>query len=148
MQKGMPERGGDRVKGASTSTCPLPLHALMSSDTLFCSNTYHSCSTSLPNCLSVSSEYTATFFFFFNTVFRVYLFLERGEGKEKEGEKYQCVVASRVTPAGDLACNPGMCPDWDSNHDPLVHRPVLNPLSYTNQDSFSGFYIFFQQRRI
>ena len=24
----------------------------------------------------------------------IYLFLERGEGKEKEGEKHQCVVAS------------------------------------------------------
>ena len=34
---------------------------------------------------------------------------------------------------GDLASNPGMCPDWESNHDPLIHRPVLNPLSYTSQ---------------
>ena len=35
---------------------------------------------------------------------------------EKEGEKHQCVVAPRVPPAGDLTCNPGMCPDWESNH--------------------------------
>ena len=40
---------------------------------------------------------------------RFYLFLER-EGREKEGEKYQCVVASHTPPTGDLACNPGMCP--------------------------------------
>ena len=46
---------------------------------------------------------------------RFYLFLEKGEGREKDGEKHQCVVASRVIPTGDLACNPGMCPDWESN---------------------------------
>ena len=34
----------------------------------------------------------------------------------------------------DVASNPGMCPDWELNcGDPLVHRPVLNPLSYTSQ---------------
>ena len=38
-------------------------------------------------------------------------FLDRGEGWEKEGEKHQCVVALRMPPTGDLACNPGMCPD-------------------------------------
>ena len=31
------------------------------------------------------------------------LFLERGEGKEKEGEKHQCVVASHAPPNGNLA---------------------------------------------
>ena len=35
-----------------------------------------------------------------------------GEGK---GEKYQCVVASCTPPTRDLAHNPGMCPDWESN---------------------------------
>ena len=35
--------------------------------------------------------------------------------REREGEKDHCVVASRVTPTGDLACNPGMCPDWESH---------------------------------
>ena len=41
-------------------------------------------------------------------------FLERVEG-EREGEKHQCVVASRTPPNGDLARNPGMCPDWESD---------------------------------
>ena len=41
-------------------------------------------------------------------------FLEKGEGGEKEGEKHQCVV-SHAPPTGDLAHNPGMCPDWESN---------------------------------
>ena len=41
----------------------------------------------------------------------IYLFLERWEEREKEGEKHQCVVASQAPPTRDLACNPGMCPD-------------------------------------
>ena len=64
----------------------------------------------------------------------IYVILERGEGREKEGEKHQRVVASRAPPTGDLAHNPGMCPDWESN--PLrfgSHRLALNPLSHTSQ---------------
>ena len=45
----------------------------------------------------------------------IYLFLERGEGRGKERRKDQCVVASFVALTGDLACNPGMCPDWELN---------------------------------
>ena len=33
----------------------------------------------------------------------------------RKGEKQQCVVASHTPPTGDLAYNPGMCPDWESN---------------------------------
>ena len=35
------------------------------------------------------------------------------------GEKHQCVVASRAPPTGHLACNLGMCPDWESNLGPF-----------------------------
>ena len=78
----------------------------------------------------------------------IYSFLERGEGKEKEGQKHQCVVTSYVPPAGDLACNPGMCPDWELNWRPLgsqagtqstePHQPrplhcVLISLNITNK---------------
>ena len=45
----------------------------------------------------------------------IYLFLERGKEGEREGENHQCVVTSRVPPTADLALNPGMCPDWESN---------------------------------
>ena len=38
-----------------------------------------------------------------------------------------------VPPAGDVACNLGTCPDWEWDCDPLVHRPVLSPLSHTSQ---------------
>ena len=47
----------------------------------------------------------------------IYLFLDRGEGRERG--KHQCVVASHPPPTGDLAHNPGMCPDWDSNWRPF-----------------------------
>ena len=51
---------------------------------------------------------------------RFYLFiLERGRQGEKEGKKHQCVVDSHVPFVGYLACNPGMCPDWESNQRPF-----------------------------
>ena len=60
------------------------------------------------------------FFHFYNFLkIFIYLFLEREEGKEKEREKHQCVVASHTPPTGDLAQNPGMCPDWDLNRRPF-----------------------------
>ena len=34
---------------------------------------------------------------------------------EREGDKHQCVVAYHMPLTRDLACNPGMCPDWESN---------------------------------
>ena len=34
---------------------------------------------------------------------------------EEEREKHQCMAASHGTPTGDLAHNPGMCPDQESN---------------------------------
>ena len=67
--------------------------------------------------------------------------LERGRKGEREGEKHQCVVASHVPLVGDLACNPGMCPDWESNWRRLVCRPVFNPLSHTSQGYKSKFSI-------
>ena len=39
--------------------------------------------------------------------------------REREAEKHQCVVTSRALPTGDLVCNPGMCPDWESNQGPF-----------------------------
>ena len=36
---------------------------------------------------------------------------------------------------GDLAHNPGMCPDWELNHRPFGSQPTFNLLSNTSQDS-------------
>ena len=55
---------------------------------------------------------------FFKILFKdfIYLFLERGEGKEKERERNINVwFASCTPPIGDLAHNPGMCPDCKKN---------------------------------
>ena len=51
--------------------------------------------------------------------FYLFIFRERGWEGEREGEKHQCVVVSQVPPTGDLAHNPGMCPDWELNWQPL-----------------------------
>ena len=61
--------------------------------------------------------------------FYFFIFRERRREGEREGEKHPCVVDSHAPPTGDLAGNPGMCPDWD----PLVRRPELNQLSHTSQ---------------
>ena len=69
---------------------------------------------------------------------RLYLFIfrERGREGEREGEKYQYVVASHVAPTGDLAYSRGMFPDWESNWQLFGSQPTLNLLSYTSQGLF------------
>ena len=59
-------------------------------------------------------QYYIIFFLFF-----IFIFIERGRVGEREGQKHECVVASCMPPTGDLACNPGMCPDWELNRQPL-----------------------------
>ena len=59
--------------------------------------------------------YTLTILFFL----KIFIFRVRGREGEREGEKHHCVVASLVPPTGYLACNPGMCPDWESNQRPF-----------------------------
>ena len=48
--------------------------------------------------------YTHTFIYLF-------IFRQRGREGERQAEKHQCVVVSSAPPPGDLAHNPGMCPD-------------------------------------
>ena len=68
----------------------------------------------------------------------IYVYLERGEGREKDRERNIDVWLSLVCPDyGDLACNPGMCPDWELNQQPFSsqavtqsaepHQPGLTP---------------------
>ena len=56
--------------------------------------------------------------FFLKKILFIY-FQRQGKGGEREGEKHQCMVASPASPTGDLACNPGMCPNWESNRQPF-----------------------------
>ena len=48
---------------------------------------------------------------------RFIYFLDRGVGREREN--HQSVVASRVPPTGNLAHNPDVYPDWESNWRPF-----------------------------
>ena len=50
---------------------------------------------------------------------RFYVFIFREEKGRRKREKHQYVVAPHTTPTGDLVCNPGMCPDWESNRRPF-----------------------------
>ena len=46
----------------------------------------------------------------------LFIYLEGKRGREKERERNINVRLSLVCPpTGDLACNPGMYPDWESN---------------------------------
>ena len=49
----------------------------------------------------------------------LFIFRQWGREGEREGEKYQYVVASLMPPTRDLARNKGMYPDWDSNQRPF-----------------------------
>ena len=57
----------------------------------------------------------------------IYLLLERGREGEREGEKHQCVVASHAPLTGDLAHNPGMCPDWELSQLPFGSQACVQP---------------------
>ena len=60
-----------------------------------------------------------------------------GRAGEREREKHQCVVASHIPPTGELICNPACALTGNRTGNPLVRRPMLNPLSYTSQGSKS-----------
>ena len=67
--------------------------------------------------------------------FKDFIYFQREEKGGKKGERHQCVVTSCVPPTGDLAHNPGVCPDQKSNQQPIgsqtsiqsteLHQPGL-----------------------
>ena len=57
--------------------------------------------------------------------FKKIIFRQRGNIGEREGEKHQCVVASHMLSAGDLAHNPGMFSDWESNQRPFGSQACI-----------------------
>ena len=50
----------------------------------------------------------------------MYLFLERREGKEKEGGRNISLLCRIHVPIRDQSHNPGTCPDWESNRQPFA----------------------------
>ena len=57
----------------------------------------------------------------------LFIFREKGKEGEREGEKHQRIVPSRMPPTGDLVHNPGMCPDWESKKRPFGSQAGTQP---------------------
>ena len=65
--------------------------------------------------------------------FYLFIFRERGREGEREGEKHQCVAASCVALTGDLARNPGMCLDRESNQQPFGLQAQSTELNHPGE---------------
>ena len=64
----------------------------------------------------------------------IYLFLERGKGWEKENKRNINVCLPVIGPAlGTWPATQACALTGNQTSDPLVRRPVLNPLSHTSQ---------------
>ena len=71
--------------------------------------------------------------------FYLFIFRKRERERERAGNKYHCVVASCAPPTGDLPANQEGALTGNQTSDPLVRRPVLNPLSHTSQGTIAKF---------
>ena len=82
------------------------------------------------------------FCWFLKKILFIY-FGQSGKEGEREGERHQCVVASRLPPIGDLARPTTQACALTGNRtiNPLFHRPALNPLSHTSRGCFVVFFI-------
>ena len=74
-------------------------------------------------------------------IFYLFIFRQRGREGEREGEKHQWAVVSHAPPTGDLACNPGMCPDWELNWRPFASQASTQP---TEPHQLRLFYCYFR----
>ena len=69
---------------------------------------------------------------FFKKRFYLFTFRERKMEGEREGEKHWCGGDNsdwlpHTPPTGDLACNPGRCPDWELNWWPIGSEAGTQP---------------------
>ena len=62
-----------------------------------------------------------------------YLFWEKGEGEKHQCERETDWLPLLWAPTGDQICNPGMCPDRESNSDLPLCSVMPNQLSHTSQ---------------
>ena len=99
----------------------------------------------LPNVTFQVQTHSSWFFsIIFLKRFYLFIFRERGREGEREGEKHQCVVLSHMPPTGDLACNPGMCPNWESNRWPFGSQAGTQSTEpHNSQDFLHNFLIIF-----
>ena len=74
-----------------------------------------------------------SFLFIYLFIYFLFILREREKEEEREGNLYvqeicQSVASCTPPPSGDLACNPGTCPDWEWNPQPFGARS--NQLSH------------------
>ena len=69
----------------------------------------------------------------------LFIFRQRGREGEREGEKHQCVAAPHVPLLGTWPATQARAPTGNRTSDPLVYRPVLNPLKHTSQGYTGNF---------
>ena len=75
---------------------------------------------------------------------RFYLFLETGEGREKDKERNISVWLPLACPLLQTWPATQACAlTGNRTHDSLIRRPTLNPLSYTSQGSLYSYILFF-----
>ena len=85
----------------------------------------------------------ATSCFFFHCCWDFTYFKRQGKREKKWGEKHQCAreihgpVASCTPPTGDLAHNPGRCPDREWNWQPFRSKAGAQPSETTTQNQFT-----------
>ena len=88
--------------------------------------------TSLAPCVSILNVCRVNDRFFFKDF--IYLFLERGEGKEKETEGNINVWLPLACPLlGTWPATQACALTGNQTSDPLIHRPAFNPLSHISQ---------------
>ena len=63
----------------------------------------------------------------------IFIFREKGKEGEREEGKHKCVVASQYPLLGTWPATQACALTGNQTGDPLVPKPVLNPLSRTSQ---------------
>ena len=116
---------------------PFVLHLIQFISSRYCSFYYGDVFTSLV-------KYIPKYFIvFFKCSFLkdfIYLFLERGAGKEEERERNISVWLLLAQPQlGTWPATQACAQTGNRTGDPLVHRPALNPLNYLSQGYFIVF---------
>ena len=72
-------------------------------------------------CVLLAVQRNETHGIFFN-FFKGFIYFLDGKGGRKRERNINVWVPLVPPPTGDLVCNPGMCPDWESNHPPFVSQ--------------------------
>ena len=83
--------------------------------------------------------YPAKLSFIYFLGFYLFIFLERGERKEKGRETLMCGCLLSTLPLGTWPTTQACALTRNQSSDPLVYRPVLNPLSHTSQGANLSF---------